>query len=311
MYPISIILPVYNGIKFLERSVNSVLAQEFTNFEFLIVDDCSNDGSWEWLNFIKDKRVNLFKNESNKGLFFNLNFLLKQSKGNIIKLWSQDDVMYKDCIGKVISFHQQHKEIGFSYTGRDYIDEAGHLILSDNKDDTPIIVSSALHAKIAFFTGSIAGNIANVAINKSALNEVGLFNEQMKISGDFEMWVRLAEHRPVGFIRKSLIQLRSHAGQLSRQEKYYIHHLKEDIIAYYILLSYINSEQRKEGRLLLRNNKLLFYYTLMIKALGKGHLKTAAEFCRRLHDFDNIFILTAYFLKKRLFKNKIPYISKK
>jgi glycosyltransferase involved in cell wall biosynthesis len=309
MYPVTIILPVYNGMKYLEQSVNSVLVQEYTNFELLIVDDCSNDGSREWIHSIKDKRVTLFQNKNNRGLFFNLNFLIKKSKGNIIKLWSQDDVMYSNCITEVAKFHEQHPEIGFSYTGRDYIDEAGHLTLSDNRDDTPAIVSSSLHARIAFFTGSIAGNIANVAINRFALNKAGLFNEKMKISGDFEMWVRIAKDYSIGFIKKPLIQLRNHKGQLSAQEKYFSDHLKEDIQAYEILLGYISNQQKKEGRVLLRNYKLLFYYRLMIKAFVKGRLKTAWEFCKMLHYFDNIFILTGYFIKNKLF-TKANYVRK-
>jgi glycosyltransferase involved in cell wall biosynthesis len=307
---ISIILPVYNGLPYLQDAIQSVLRQTYKNFEFLIVDDCSADGSWEYLNKIEDERVQLFRNDNNKGLFFNLNFLIRQSVTPIIKLWSQDDIMYENCIEEIVSFHSRHTQIGFSYTARHYIDAAGKSIDIDITDDTPEIVSSRLHARIAFFTGSIAGNIANVAINRTALDETGLFNEQMKISGDFEMWVRLAKDHPVGFMREPLVQLRNHKGQLSSQGKYYIFHLKEDIITYDILLAYVNEQQKKEGRLLLRNHKLLFYYTLMIKALLKGQLKTAWEFCTRLHRFDNIFILTGYFIKNRLFAKKRTYINK-
>ncbi|MEP7144207.1 MAG: glycosyltransferase [Ferruginibacter sp.] len=310
MKTISIILPVYNGIPYLQYAIQSVLKQTYQNFEFLILDDCSTDGSWAYLNKIDDERVQLFKNDNNKGLFFNLNFLIRQSATPIIKLWSQDDIMYENCIEKIVAFHSRHPQIGFSYTARHYIDAEGKSIDMDITDDTPDIVSTRLHARIAFFTGSIAGNIANVAINRAALDKVGLFNEQMKISGDFEMWVRLAKDYPVGFIREPLVQLRNHKGQLSGQGKYYIYHLKEDIFAYRILLAYVNEQQKKEGRSLLRNHKLLFYYTLMVKALLKGQLKTAWEFCKRLHRFDNIFILTGYFIKNKFFIKKAAYINK-
>ena len=310
MYPISIILPVYNGIKYLKQSVESVLNQDYTNFEFIIIDDCSTDGSWEYLMALQDERIVLYRNAKNKGLFYNLNFLIKKSTGSIIKLWSQDDVLYENCITEVVRFHGRHPEIGFSYTGRDYIDAAGKGLDINQEDDTPEIVSSALHARIAFFTGSIAGNIANVAINKTALDQAGAFNEQMKISADFEMWVRLAKDRPVGFINKALVQLRNHLEQLSGQEQHFIYHLKEDIQAYHILLSYVTEAQRKEGRELLRNHKLLFYYTLMLKAFLKGHLTTAWSFLISLHRFDNIFGLSFYFLKNRLFLKKEAYIKK-
>lgn len=307
---LSIILPVFNGIKYLHQSVDSILKQDFTDFEFLIIDDFSSDGSWEYLISLKDQRITLFRNEQNKGLFFNLNFLIKKSNSPIIKLWSQDDVLYPNCFKEVVNFHEKYPGIGFSYTGCDYIDASGNDLDIRQDDDTPEIISPQLHARIAFFTGSIAGNIANVTISKAALDKIGLFNDQMKISGDFEMWVRLAKDHPVGFIKQPLLQLRNHKGQLSGQEKYYIYHLNEDIQAYNILLSYVNEQQLKEGRLLLRNHKLLFYYTLMLKALLKGNVRTALQFCLSLGSFDDIFILTGYYIKNKLFNKRITYIHK-
>ncbi len=292
------------------QSVNSVLGQDFRDFELLIVDDCSTDGSWEWLLSLHDDRISLYRNECNRGLFYNLNFLIQKTSTAIIKLWSQDDVMYPCCMGEVIIFHKHNPDIGFSYSRRDYIDGTGRSLNIQQPDDTPAIVTPALHARIAFFTGSIAGNIANVALNKKVLNKVGLFNEQMKISGDFEMWVRLAKDHPVGFIQKPLVQLRNHKDQLSGQEKYFIYHLKEDIQVYAILLGYVNKQQATDGWKLLRNYKLLFYYTLMVKSFLKGSLKTGYSFLITLHNFDNIFILSYYYIKNKLLFKKLSYIEK-
>lgn len=305
MFPITIILPVYNGMQYLEKSVMSVLNQQFKDFELLIIDDCSTDGSWEYLTKLKDKRVTLFRNEKNSGLFFNLNFLIKKSASPIIKIWSQDDVMYLDCLKEVIFFHELHTEIGFSYTDRDIIDKDGTIFNFERNDATPEIVSPSLHARIAFITGSIAGNISNVAINRRVLDNVGLFNEGMKISGDFEMWVRLAKDHPVGFIKKRLIQLRNHNQQLSGQEKYFIFHLREDIEAYKILFSYISKEEQAEGVRLLRNSKLLFYYTLMLKAVLKGKFMTGYNFLKLLSSFDNFFIVTGYYIKNKVIYRKL------
>ena len=304
MVEISVILPVYNGIKYIQNSVESVLNQGFRNFEFIILDDCSSDGSWEYLQSLDDPRIRLFRNEINRGLFYGLNFMIRNCQAPIIKIWSQDDVLYPNCIAEVIAFHQQHPQIGFSYSNRDYIDAHGKKMVILKEDTTPEIVSTELHSHIAFITGSIAGNIANVAINKWALDEVGLFNEKMKISGDFEMWVRLAKDHPIGFIHKKLLQLRNHKEQLSGQEKYFIYHLKEDIQAYKILFGYISKKQKEQGKKLLREKKLMFYYTLMIKAVLKGRLKTALNFLNLLSGFDNILILTYCFFIQKLINKK-------
>jgi hypothetical protein len=270
------------------------------------MDDCSTDDSLEYLANLKDDRIKLYRQEKNQGLFSCLNTLIGKTNTGLIKLWSQDDIMYKDCLGKVVAFHNKHPEVGFSYTDRDMINEEGQIRETNKVDNTPEIISTHLHARIAYFTGSIAGNIANVCINKEALDRVGLFNDQMKISADFDMWVRLAEHTKTGFIKEKLIQLRDHAGQLSRNSQYYINHVKEDLQVYRYLNEYVSDELKQEGKKVMRKNKLVFYYTLMVKELLKGKLKTAWRFFKLINGYDNFFLLSMNFLKLKIF-----YSSKK
>ena len=301
-YPIAVILPVYNGIKYLELAVQSVLQQEFSLFEFLIIDDCSTDGCWEYLQSVNDSRITLYRNKQNKGLFYNLNFLIKKSSAPLIKLWSQDDIMCPDCIREVVSFHQLHPLIGFSYTDSEYIDAQGCKIPNERVDTTPSIISRDLHTRIACITGSIAGNIANVTLAKIALEKVGLFNEQMKISGDFDMWVRIAREYTIGFIKKPLIKLRNHKDQLSNQENLLIYHVTEDVAVYRYLFSYLDTAQKIDGIKLLRNQKLLFYYTLMLKAFLSGRFVTGSKFFTLLYNFDNFFVLSWLYIKKQFAK---------
>jgi glycosyltransferase involved in cell wall biosynthesis len=303
---ISVILPVFNGGIYLIDSVESVLSQADANFEFLILDDCSTDGSREYLKNINNDYTFIYYNDVNKGLFFNLNFLVQKSRGKLIKLWAQDDIMYPYCLQQFISFHKQNINIGFSYSDRDIIDENGLIKIETRIDDTPNIISSELHARIAFFTGSIAGNIANVCISKNALLAVGPFREDMKISADFDMWVRLAKDYETGFIKQKLIKLRDHKKQLSRNESFYICHVREDRQVYKYLFSYVNQKLKQEGKEMLRQHKLVFYYTLMLKALMKGRISLAFQFYKELNKFDNFFILSYYFFKTKLFKVKKP-----
>ena len=288
-----------------------MLSQTFENFELLILDDCSTDNSWQYISSINDKRLAIYKNEVNKGLFYNLNFLIKESKSKLIKLWAQDDIMYPHCLESFVAFHHEHPSIGFGYSGTDNIDENGVLKKRGIEDNTSEILSPDMHARIAFFTGSIAGNIANVCISRDALDKVGLFNESMKISADFDMWVRLAKEYDTGFIRQKLVQLRDHEGQLSRNEKYYVNHITEDLIVYRNLLSYVNPEMKKQGKLLLRKHKFVFYYTLMVKAMLKGQLKTAYQFYRELCSMDNFFKLSVAFIKAKTLNQSVPKFTGK
>ena len=306
MQKISVVLPVYNGGTYLKLSIESVLNQQYENFELLILDDCSNDGSREYLDGLSDKRIVYFKNKSNKGLFYNLNFLTEKSTTNLVKLWAQDDIMYPDCLSTVIAFHETHPGISFSYSGRTIIDENGTIVPNSVVDNTPEIITFDLHARISFFTGSIAGNIANVCINKEKLNLVGGFDETMKISGDFDMWVKLSKVGNIGRIKQDIIYLRDHKEQLSRKSEYLLFHVKEDMKVYKKLLSLCNDSLKKEGLNLLRKYKFVFYYTLMTKSLIKGEFRTSQAYYKLLQPYTNLFSQYYYWLSAKLFKQSKP-----
>lgn len=301
---ISVLLPVYNGGAYLRLAVESVLRQSCTDFELLVLDDCSTDDSYGYLQGLNDTRIKLFRNEHNKGLFYNLNWLIGKTNSPLIKLWAQDDVMYPQCLEKFDSFFAAHPHVGFAYCAVHNIDENGRVKNPDAKDGTQQVISTEAHARIAFFTGSIAGNIANVCINKKALEKVGLFDESMKISADFDMWVRLARYYDTGFINEPQVQLRDHEDQLSRKESLYINHVREDMRVYRNLLGYVNAALKKEGKQMLRNHKFVFYYTLMVKSLLQGHFKQAFSFYKELNAMDNMLSLTIAFFKAKLIKGR-------
>ncbi|MBS1774583.1 MAG: glycosyltransferase [Bacteroidetes bacterium] len=304
MPDISVILPVYNGMPYLKESVSSVLSQQNADFELLILDDCSTDESVKYLQTINDSRVKLYKNDTNKKLFYNLNYLSRKSNSPLIKLWSQDDVMLPDALSEIVAFHKAHPEVGFSYTARNYIDETGSVIATAKYDPTPEIIDAETHAKICFYTGSIAGNIANVTIVKEALEKVGYFNEQMIISGDFDMWVRIAEFYKIGFMNKPLINLRNHSGQLSRQTKYYIRHIEEDISVFKYLFSYIPGQLKEYGQKELRKHKLMFYTTLMMHSLVKGRVSDFANYWKTISKIDNPALLMGYLIRQKFISKK-------
>ncbi len=305
MPAISVILPVYNGGDYLKQSVQSVLSQTFEDFECLIIDDCSTDGSYEYISAIADSRVTVLRNDTNRGLFFNLNKMTGLAVSGLIKLWSQDDIMFPGCLAEVVAFHRQHPEIGFSYTQYETIDENGNIVTRELNDETPTVIPSEMHSRIALYSGSIAGNIANVTITRSAVEKAGPFTEEMKISGDFEMWIRIAQFFPVGYVKKKLIYLRAHAGQLSRQEDLFIFHLKEDSEAYRKLFSYIDQKSHSSAKRLMRWSKSQFYYRLMLKCLLSGNFLLFMQYYRYVSKMDNLVPLTGAFLVKSLGLRKL------
>lgn len=218
MLKISIVLPVYNGLRYLDSSIASILNQTAQNYEVLICDDASTDGSLSYLKNIESQNFNvkILYNEKNQGLFKTLNKLIKACQAPLIHLWAQDDIMMPNCLEECIDFHNLYPDVTMSYHGVEYMDENGRINLSEKIDGTPSIIDTRLYARLSSKWGCLPGNISNVTLKTSSVNAVGLFNDQMTLSADFDLWTKLAAIGNIGRIARKLSYLRLHAAQLSR-----------------------------------------------------------------------------------------------
>jgi len=127
---VSVIMPVLNARKYLVKSVNSILNQTEDNFEFLIIDDGSVDGSWEILRKFakKDRRIKLFRNITNKGLVRSLNTLIPKTKGVFVARMDADDISVPNRLSKQIKFLNANPEIVACGGQEEIIDTRGRTI---------------------------------------------------------------------------------------------------------------------------------------------------------------------------------------
>ncbi len=298
---ISVVLPVYNGIRYLEESVMSVLNQDTEDYEFLICDDCSTDGSYEYLKQLKNSKIKLFRNERNLGLFPTLNRLIKAAKSPLIHLWAQDDLMMPNCLSETIKFHQKFTDINFSFSRMYMIDENGKVIkkLFEIEDK---VISPLGHAKSSILYGSIAGNIANVTLVKSAVEKVGYFNESMKYAGDFEMWCKLSKDKPVGMSAGYLIKLRVHSGQLSKNLEASYYKLKENIEVYKCFLSHFKGKHFKIAIRALKWKIYPQYFNQYLVIKRKGKKDLAKKYKKGLKSYGNLLALFLRWLIIRILR---------
>lgn len=110
---ISVIMPVYNAADYVEMAIKSILDQTETNFEFLIIDDSSQDESWKIISSYakKDSRIKAFRNKDNIGLVKSLNKLLPKTKGQYIARMDADDISLSNRFEKQIKFLQKNPEL--------------------------------------------------------------------------------------------------------------------------------------------------------------------------------------------------------
>jgi len=287
---ISVILPVFNGMKYLEKSVFSVLNQNFSDYEFLICDDCSADESFRFLSNLKDKRIKLFKNDINKGLFPTLNFLIKQTSSNIIQLWAQDDIMLPECLSETVIFFKRFPDISFMFSRLQNIDKNDKII-----NRPPIypdkVISTFEHAVRSVSYGSMPGNIANVVLNKKYVEKVGFFNEAMKYSGDFDMWCRLSKLAPVGECGKILTHVRTHKNQLSRNPEVSYFKLKENFFVYNCLLDVFSEKQKNHARKILKWRHYPLFFNQFISLFFSGKFTLSRKYFSLLIKYDRFFLL--------------------
>jgi len=307
---ISIILPVFNGERYLRESVDSVLAQNYQDFELVVWDDGSADNTARILADYGDPRMRVFRNNANQGLFKTLNSAITQARGDFIRLWSYDDIMKQDCLQIESDFNNRHPQIGMSYCGRDIIDESGEVIVPWPDDKTPEIISSELAAQIMFYHGSIAGNISTVTVKKEIFREIGFFREDMLQSSDFYMWARISAKYPIGFIGKPLIYLRRHGMQFSRWKGMGVVFIKEDREVIHDLVERLPPDIKAYARVYNRWHRYIPYVHYMLNSLARADIYTAIEVHREIRKDENFFLLIWLWLISgggRWFKKRPKY----
>ena len=123
---VSIIMPSYNTGKFIKETINSVISQTYSNWELIIVDDCSTDNTDEILKNINDDRIIYLKNEKNSGAAVSRNKALREAKGRWMAFLDSDDLWVPQKLEKQIKFMKGNGYY-FTYTNYSEIDENGNL----------------------------------------------------------------------------------------------------------------------------------------------------------------------------------------
>lgn len=124
---VSIITPTYNSLQFIEETLQSILNQTYTNWELLITDDCSTDGTWELLHKYQkqDERIKIFRLEKNSGPGVARNNSIKHAQGRFIAFCDSDDQWKPDKLEKQVKFMLENN-LGLSFSSYDVIDEEGN-----------------------------------------------------------------------------------------------------------------------------------------------------------------------------------------
>jgi glycosyltransferase involved in cell wall biosynthesis len=212
---VSIVLPVYNGAEYLEQCIRSVLEQCYGDFELVIGDDGSKDASLDIIRSFVDPRIRLSKNTSPRGLFANLNHLVRDSSAPLVHILCQDDLMESNCLGEVTRFLNANPSAGMVFSKFKSIDSQGDVIKECELGDLPDVMPPVLTLQCLYYHGCIPGNLSTVCIRRACFDAIGVFDESYGVSSDYEMWARIGRRWDMGVLHKHLLKIRFHDKQLS------------------------------------------------------------------------------------------------
>lgn len=202
---VSIVIPVYNGEKYVEKAINSALQQTYENVEILVINDGSTDNTEEVCKKYGNK-IRYYKKE-NGGVSTALNLALEKMTGEYFSWLSHDDYYYPNKIEENIK-QMENQTIIMSDYG--LIDEYGHCY---SKIVQPHEVID-IHNEFALYKGFING--ITLLIPKKAFDECGQFDESMRCTQDYDMWLRmLLKGYKFKHIPKILASTRIHSNQIT------------------------------------------------------------------------------------------------
>lgn len=243
---VHIVMPVYNGMPFLPRAIESLLAQTHTRFEVWFGDDGSTDGSLEYLRTIADPRFHLVLGKSGGGLFQNLNRLLESVEAPYTRILCQDDWLEPQCLERELDFFEARPSLAMIFSKHCAMSGDGALLSETALGDLPAVLPPQLAVQHFFYHGCIPGNLSAVTLRTSILRGMGGFDPAFTVSGDYELWARIAAHYPLGVVHERLVAIRTHAGQLSRASASMVPFIRQNALVRRALLPFMPKHLRHE-----------------------------------------------------------------
>ncbi len=213
---VSIIMPSYNTGRFIAESIHSVMAQTYTNWELIIVDDCSTDNTKEILSLYchceerSDEaihngcKIRVLQNATNSGAAVSRNRALREARGKYIAFLDSDDLWAPDKLEKQIRFMEENG-YDFTYTKYNEIDENGSAL--------GVVVGGPAHiGKTGMFNYCWPGCLT-VMYNREAVGDIQIAD--IKKNNDYAMWLKIIRKAKCHLLPEVLASYRKRTGSIS------------------------------------------------------------------------------------------------
>ncbi len=217
---ITVLMPIYNGEKYLQEAIESILIQTFNRFEFLIIDDGSKDNSSEIIQSYADERIRYIINRKKLGIPESLNKGLQLAQGEYIAHMDCDDISHPKRLEKQVRFMDAHPNVGVCGT---WVKVFGKLEATWKFPKTPNEIMASL-----FFFDPLAHS--STISRLKMLREYNLFYDKaFNYAEDYDLWVRCARHFELANLDQVLLYYRVHEDQIGNQRREEQHNYADQI----------------------------------------------------------------------------------
>jgi len=221
---VSILVPTYNGERFLRPALRSALEQSYRNIEVVVGDDASTDGTTGILTSVAaaDPRVRVIRHEQNLGSFGNPIRLLQEARGEYVKFLLHDDVLASDCVRELVRGMQSSQEVTLAFSRRSLINEDGRPVPGHEypalADRAGLLDGRQLGDGVLANCANLIGELTTVLFRRADVDVDGLWQVEgrhLDVLGDLKLHLMLLARGKAWYTPRVLSRFRSHPAQNS------------------------------------------------------------------------------------------------
>jgi hypothetical protein len=217
----TVALPVYNRQALVGAAIQSALAQEVEKLEVLVVDNCSEDGTWDVVNSYRDPRIRAVRNERNVGLFGNFNRCLELARTEYLRFLCSDDRLIPGCLLHEIRVLERNPGVALLSTKGREIREDGSEIREIGDYLVPGIypgrqvIPAALWVLSQYANTNVFNYPSGITIRREAAERAGRFDERFRLVADVDYWFRILMHGDLAVVDRLGCEVTIHSAQES------------------------------------------------------------------------------------------------
>lgn len=224
--PVSVVIPAYNHESYVATAIDSVLGQSFADFELVVVDDASSDGTWDVISGIRDPRLRTVRHAANQGAHASLNEGIAESRGRFIALLNSDDVFRPQRIERLVATAQHVRDRAFfAFTDIEFIDARGVQATESRRASDYLRlreICGALDPALWFLAGNPAVSTSNFFFSRGLFDAIGGF-AQLRYTHDWDWAARASARCSPVWMHETLLSYRIHEASTLAEDDVWRH----------------------------------------------------------------------------------------